>query len=58
MNTGSTYLFGKPDEYKIKNDILYRYEYINDTTCKETPIITKTEFLACYEAWVKAENEK
>lgn len=57
MSTGSKYLFGRPDEYEIENDILYRYEDINDTTCKKTPIITKTEFLTCYEAWVKAESE-
>ena len=58
MSTGSKYLFGRLVEYQIKNDTLYRCEYIDDTICKEIPIITKPEFLMCYEAWVKAESEE
>lgn len=53
MNAGSIYLFGRPDEYKIENDTLYRIEYINDTVAKEIPIITKEEFIMCYEQWIK-----
>ena len=46
------------ENYKIDNDVLIRKEL----TCtseggfpyiKETVIITKDEFMACYNAWVK-----
>lgn len=46
------------ENYKIDNDALIRRE--SACTCeggfsyiKETTIITKEEFIACYNAWVK-----
>ena len=48
-------------DYIITNDTLIRKEPA--CTCeggfsyiKETPIITKEEFIACYNAWVKNTN--
>ena len=57
MNTGDKYLFGRPSELKIEDDVLYRYEFIDDTVAKKIPIIRKNEFMMCYESWVKAESE-
>lgn len=51
------------ENYKIDNDALIRRE--SACTCeggfsyiKETTIITKEEFIACYNAWVKPKRKK
>jgi hypothetical protein len=58
MNAGGKYLFGRPSEWEIEDDVLYRYDFISDTEAKKIPIISKNEFMMCYESWVKAESEK
>ena len=47
-------------KFEIVGDALVRYE--RAYTCeggmsyrKETPVITKEEFIACYKAWIESE---
>ena len=51
------------DKFQIKNDVLIRREPAY--TCeggmsyvKETAIITKEEFIACYNAWITSDLTK
>ena len=59
MNAGgSRWLFGRPDEIHIENDTLFVYQYDveDDNSVHRFPVITKEEFILCYNTWIKGEN--
>lgn len=47
----------KRQEYNIEDDALYRYTPIDAITVARELVITKDEFLMCYEKWIWSENE-
>ena len=55
MNTGGCWLFGRPDEIFIRDDVLYRRIYETDQVYHEVyhdeRVMTKKEFLLCIEEW-------
>ena len=61
MYKKGTTLFGKPDEYKFKNNTLYRYVYSGEgrtEVVREEKVISKEEFVMCYKEWISGkENE-
>lgn len=44
-------------EYTFENNALYRYTPIDANTAKKELVITKDEFLMCYEKWIWSESE-
>lgn len=57
MNIGGHWLFGRPDEIFIENDVLYRRIYETEQTYHDERVITKEEFLLCMERWYN-KNER
>ena len=55
MNAGGHWLFGRPDEIFIENDVLYRRIYETEQTYHDERVITKEEFLLCVERWCNNE---
>ena len=55
MNIGGHWLFGRPDDIFIKNDILYRRIYETEHTYHDEKIMTKEEFLLCMKEWYNNE---
>lgn len=51
MNAGGCWIFGRPDEIFIENDVLYRRIYETEQTYHDERIMTKEEFLLCMERW-------
>lgn len=55
MNAGGYWVFGRPDDVFIKNDILYRRIYETEQIYHDERIMTKEEFLLCMKEWYKNE---
>jgi hypothetical protein len=55
MNVGGCWVFGRPDDIFIENDILYRRIYETEQTYRDERIMTKEEFLLCMKEWYKNE---
>lgn len=51
MNIGGRWLFGRPDEIYIENDILWRRVYETEQTYHIEMVITKKEFELCMKEW-------
>ena len=58
MNTGGIWLFGKPDEIFIQDDVLYRRVYETEQVYRDERIMTKDEFLMCMKEWYKGDNNE
>ncbi len=48
----------KVGETAIINDALYRYEWVGGHFYKWTYIISKEDFITCYNAWIKGVKEE
>lgn len=44
-------------EYTIDEDVLYRDEPTGNNSYKRTEVIDKDAFIACYNAWIKQEDD-
>lgn len=57
MNT-SMWLFGKPNEILIEGNKLIRREYETEQVYTDNVILTRDEFLLCYNTWIKGEDKE
>lgn len=55
MNVGGCWVFGRPDDIYIENDVLYRRIYETEQTYHDERIMTKEEFLLCMKEWYNNE---
>lgn len=55
MYIGGTWLFGKPDVF-IQDDVLYRRVYETEQVYRNEKIITKEEFIKCFDEWIRKEG--
>lgn len=53
MPVGRIYLFGKSDNIFIEDDVLYRRIWETEQTYHDEKIMTKNEFIICYNTWIK-----
>ena len=58
MNVGGCWVFGKPDEIFIENDVLYRRIYETEQVYDDEIVMTRDEFMLCYNAWVKGDSDE
>ena len=57
MNVGGCWVFGRPDDVFIENDVLYRRIWETEQVIIHIPIITKEQFMLCYNTWVKGDKD-
>ncbi len=58
MNTGGIWLFGRPNEILIEGNKLIRREYETEQVYTDNVILTRDEFLLCYNTWIKGEDKE
>ena len=58
MNLRGGWLFGRPNEIFIDGNKLIRRIYETEQVYDDEIVLTKDEFLLCYNAWVKGENNE
>ena len=45
-------------ETEITNEGLYRYKYVGDNMFHQELIISKEDFIKCYNTWIKGESNE
>ena len=45
-------------ETEITDDGLYRYKYVGDNMYHRERIISKDDFIKCYNTWIKGESNE
>ena len=58
MNTGEMWLFGKPNEILIEGNKLIRRVYETEQVYTDKIILTRDEFMLCYNEWIKGDKNE
>ena len=58
MNVGGRWLFGRPNEIFIEGNKLIRRIYETEQVYNDEIVLTRDEFMLCYNEWVKGDKNE